>query len=102
MWEACAFSPEGGASTIGPKADNRQHKLALMPLLPPAGQRKVNLYLLDGAHFESRRDSGWSRRGGLSQTALAPTRPRIKFMTPVGRGSKSTVFGTRTVCGLTI
>ena len=40
--------------------------------LPPAGSGRFTLTCLDGGRFESRRDSGWSRRGGLS-----PDRRRI-------------------------
>src|SRR5258708_36854556 len=35
-------------------------------LLPRAGSGRFTLTGLDGGHFESRRDCGWSRRGGLS------------------------------------
>jgi hypothetical protein len=35
-------------------------------LLPPAGSGRFTLTCIDGGHFESRRDSGWGRRGGLS------------------------------------
>jgi len=38
----------------------------------PAGSRRFKFACLDGGHFESRRDSRWSRRGGLN-----PDRRRI-------------------------